>query len=143
MRTRVPKKELDLLAQVPLFSTCTQRELRSIAQLGTELEVPAGKVLTRRGAPAREFFLVLEGKAECTVDTRKVAMFGPGDYFGELALIEGGPRTATVTAETPMSLLVLDAGEFSSLMESAPSITPKLLNVLARRLRQLQDSYSL
>lgn len=143
MRTRIPKKELDLLARVPLFSTCTQRELRAIAQLGTEVEVPAGRVLTRQGAPAREFFLVVEGKAECTVGTRRVAVFGPGDYFGELALIEGGPRTATVTAETPMSLVVLDAGEFSSLMQTAPSIAPKVLAVLARRLRQLQESYSL
>lgn len=143
MRSRVPKRELEMLAHVPLFAVCSQRELREIAQLGTPVEVPAGRTLTRQGLPGREFFLVLEGKAECTVGRKKVAVFGPGDYFGELALLDGSPRTATITAVSPMTVLVLDGREFGSLMSAAPSIAPKMLTELARRLRSTQESYEL
>lgn len=143
MRSRVPKRELEMLAEVPLFSLCTQRELRDVARLGTPVDVPPGRVLTKQGGPGREFFLVLEGRAECTVGNKKVAVFGPGDYFGELALIEGSPRTATVTAVTPMTVLVLDGREFSTLLAAAPSIAPKMLTELARRLRASQESYNL
>lgn len=138
MVRRIPKKELELLSQVPLFSTCSKAELREIARLGTPVEVDEGRVLTKEGAVGREFFLVLEGKAECVVRGRRVAVFGPGDYFGELALIEGGIRTATVTARTPMELLVLSAREFASLLRSSSSITTKMLSALARRLRDLR-----
>lgn len=143
MSRRIAKKEIDMLADVPLFSACSQRELREIAKLGTPVEIQEGRVLTTQGTVGREFFLVLEGKAECVVNGRRVAVFGHGDYFGELALIEGGTRTATITATTPMELLVLSAGEFSSLLRSAPSIAMKLLASLAGRVRQLQDVHTL
>jgi CRP-like cAMP-binding protein len=140
MARRIPKKELDFLAEVPLFSTCSQRELREIAKLGTPIEVDEGRVLTKQGAPGREFFLVLDGKADCAVRGRRVAVFGPGDYFGELALIEGGTRTATVTATSPMELLVLSTTEFASLIRSSSSIAIKMLTALARRVRESQES---
>jgi len=140
MTRRIPKKELDLLGQVPLFSTCSQRELREIAKLGTPVEVDEGRVLTKQGTPGREFFLVLDGKAECVRSRKHVADFGPGDYFGELALIEGGTRTATVTAVTPMELLVLSTSEFASLIRSSSSITIKMLTGLARRVRESQEA---
>lgn len=144
MARRIPSKELELLSRVPLFSTCSRRELREIASLGTPVEVDEGRVLTKQGAPGREFFLVLEGKAECIVKGRRVAVFGPGDYFGELAVIEGGTRTATVTATTPMELLVLSTSEFASLLRSSSSIGIKMLTALARRVRELQEvSYNL
>jgi CRP/FNR family cyclic AMP-dependent transcriptional regulator len=140
MSRRIPKKELDWLAQVPLFSTCSQRELREIAKLGTAVMVDEGRVLTKQGAPGREFFLVLDGKAECAINGKRVAFFGPGDYFGELALIEGGTRTATVTAITPMELLVLSAAEFASLIRSSSSIAVKMLTALAARVRESQEA---
>lgn len=140
MARRIPSKELELLSRVPLFSTCSKRELREIAGLGTPIEVDEGKVLTKQGAPGREFFLVLEGKAECVAKGKRVAVFGPGDYFGELAIIEGGTRTATVTAVTPMEVLVLSTGEFGSLLRSSSSIGIKMLTALARRVREMQEA---
>jgi CRP-like cAMP-binding protein len=135
MRTRIPKKELEMLAEVPLFSGCSQSELREIACLGTPVDVAAGKILIKEQEPGREFFMVIEGEAECTVGRRRLADFGPGDFFGELALLEGGSRTATVTAKTAMRVLVLHSSEFADLIRTAPSIALKLLSNLAERLR--------
>jgi CRP-like cAMP-binding protein len=134
MRNRIPKEQLDLLAEVPLFSSCTQGELRSIAQLGTPVDADEGVLLTQRGHPGREFFLVLDGKAACRVGRREVGRFGPGDYFGELALLHGGIRTADVVATTPMNLLVLDQREFRSMLTTTPSIGVKMLAHVAERL---------
>lgn len=135
MRDRIARRELDMLAAVPLFSSCSQSELRQIARLGTPVPVAAGTVLTAEGRPGREFFLVIEGAADCSIGDVHAASFGPGDFFGELSLLDGGPRTATVTAESDMEVLVLDAREFSSLLAASPSITGKVLATLARRLR--------
>jgi CRP/FNR family transcriptional regulator, cyclic AMP receptor protein len=138
MRSRVPKSELDMLARVPLFANCTQRELREIASLGTELEIPEGVELTKEGATGREFFLVIDGEADCEVNGTTVAVLGPGDFFGELALLDGGPRTATVTAVTPARVIVHNSAEFASLLLASPSIALKLLQNLTTRLRDLQ-----
>lgn len=135
MRDRISRSELDMLAAVPLFSACNQNELRQIARLGTPVTVDAGKVLTTEGTPGREFFLVLAGSAACSIGGRPAAHFATGDFFGELALLDGGPRTATVTAETDMDVLVLDAREFASLLAASPTISAKVLATLARRLR--------
>jgi CPA1 family monovalent cation:H+ antiporter len=134
MRNRIPKEQLELLAEVPLFSSCTQGELRSIAQLGTPVEADEGAFLTQRGKPGREFFLVLDGEAACRVGRRELGGFGRGDYFGELALLHGGVRTADVVATTPMSLLVLDQREFRSMLTMTPSIGVKMLAHVAERL---------
>jgi len=134
MRSRIPKEQLDLLAAVPLFSACSHAELRAIAQLGTPVAAEEGAYLTRRGKPGREFFLVLDGKASCRVGRREVGTFGPGDYFGELALLHGGVRTADVVAVTPMYLLVLDSREFRSMLMTTPNIGVKMLAHVAERL---------
>ena len=126
---------LDGRARVPLFSACSKAELRSIAQLGTEVGVADGTMVTEQGKPGFEFCLVMGGKARCLVDGTQVAVFGPGDYFGEMALIDRGPRHATVIADGPLQLLVLDAREFSSMLDDAPSISKKLLTSFAARER--------
>jgi CRP/FNR family cyclic AMP-dependent transcriptional regulator len=136
MARGVPKQVIDWLGAVPLFSTCSKAELRAIASLGTELNVAAGRVLTEQGKPGREFFLVISGTARCEINGKRVATFGPGDFFGEMALIDRGPRTATVTAETPMELLVLDSREFNELLDASPSISKKLLLAFAARRRE-------
>ena len=92
-------------------------------------------MLTEQGRSGREFFLVLDGQASCLVDAIEVASFGPGDYFGEMALLDGGPRHATVIARGPMDVLVLETREFWALLDAAPSIAKKLLIVLAQRER--------
>ncbi len=134
MRSRIPKKQIALLGAVPLFSACTQGELRSIAQLGTPVGVDAGTFLTERGMPGREFFLVLDGQASCQVGKKEVGRFKPGGYFGELAILHGGIRTADVIAVTDMDLLVFDAREFRSLLTTTPGIGIKMLGRLAERL---------
>jgi CRP/FNR family transcriptional regulator, cyclic AMP receptor protein len=135
MARGIPKAVIEMLAAVPLLSACNKKELRQIAKLGTEIEVRDGEVLTEQGRPGREFFLVIDGKASCTVDATTVASFGPGDYFGEMALLERGPRHATVIAEGPMDVLVLETREFWGLVDAAPSIAKKLLVAFAQRER--------
>ena len=106
-----------------------------MAKLGVPLPVADGAVLTEQGEPGREFFLVLEGKSRCEVDGSVVAEFGPGDFFGEMALLDHGPRHATVVAEGPGEVLVLDGREFNTLLDASPTITRKLLTALAQRER--------
>lgn len=131
----VPRTVIEMLQAVPLLSTCNKKELGRIASLGTRIEVQDGKVLTEQGRPGREFFLVIDGHASCSVDATEVASFGPGDYFGEMALLDGGPRHATVVAKGPTDVLVLETREFWALLDAAPSIAKKLLVVLAQRER--------
>ena len=135
MARGVPKAVIEMLAAVPLLSACSKQELRQIAGLGTKIKMRDGEVLTKQGRPGREFFLVLDGRASCSVNAIEVASFGPGDYFGEMALLDQGPRYATVTAEGPMDVLVLETREFWGLLDAAPSIAKKLLVALAQRAR--------
>jgi CRP-like cAMP-binding protein len=142
VRTRIPKQQIDLLKAVPLFSGCSQSDLRAIAQLGTPVTVERGELLTAQGSVGREFFLVLSGIASCRVGKREIAEFTTGGYFGELALLHGGIRTADVVAETDMDLLVLDAREFRSMLMMTPGIGVKMLARLAERLADADAHYS-
>lgn len=142
MRSRIPKEQMDLLKAVPLFSSCTQSERREIAQLGTPIFAEEGAFLTEDGKPGSEFFLVLEGEASCRVRNKEVNRFSPGSYFGELALLHGGIRTADVIAVTPMELLVFDIREFRSLLMTTPRIGIKMLAHLAERLTEADSQYT-
>jgi CRP-like cAMP-binding protein len=135
---RLPQRELDLLAQVPLFADCTKAELREVAMLGTTVDVAPGHSLIKEGASGREFFIVIEGEAECSVRGVTAGVLGPGDYFGEMALIDGGPRTATVRAASALRVLVINNYEFSRVLLTSPRIAVKLLRNITRRLRDLQ-----
>jgi CRP/FNR family cyclic AMP-dependent transcriptional regulator len=136
LRRKSKDAKVKLLRGVSLFSACSNRELSRIASLTDEIEVPSGKVLTREGDPGREFFVVFEGRARATIGDRgRVAPLGPGACFGEMSLIDQGPRSATVSAETDMRLLVLDSRSFSSLIEEVPSVARKVLAAMAGRLR--------
>jgi CRP/FNR family transcriptional regulator, cyclic AMP receptor protein len=127
---------VELLRGVPLFSSCSKRELSRIASLADQIEVPEGKVLTREGDQGSEFFVVVEGQARVMVrDRGRVTPLGPGASFGELSLLDHGPRSATVEAETDMQLLVLNARSFSSLLTDVPSVARKVLAAMAARLR--------
>jgi CRP-like cAMP-binding protein len=142
MRSRIPKEQIELLGKVPLFSACSQHELRAIAQLGTPVEADVGAVLTQQGKPGREFFLVLDGVASCRVGSKEVKKFRTGGYFGELALLHGGLRTADVVAVTPMELLVFDAREFKTMLTTTPNIGLKMLENLATRLTEADAQYT-
>ena len=140
MRSRIPQQELDLLRRVPIFEQCSKRELREIAKIGTRFDVTVGTKLTSEGSAGVQSFLLIEGQADCAVRGVTVAALGPGDLFGELSLIDGGPRSATVTAVTPLTVTVLNVYEFHHLLRAAPSIALKLLATLAGRLRDAQAS---
>ena len=126
----------EYLSGVPLFRGLSNRELRQIAQAGDRLDVEAGSELVTEGRVGREFFLIIEGEATVRRKKRAVARLGPGDYFGELALLHRGPRSATVVADTDMRLFVLPQREFGGLVESVPGLASKLLTGLAERLRE-------
>src|ERR1017187_2156645 len=119
-------KALDLKT-IWLFSSCTASEIRKIRSSLDEVEVPAGKVLVEEGRIGMEFFLIVSGTAAVTREGKKVATLGPGNHFGELALLDRRPRSASVASETEMDLLVLSQRQFNGLLESVPTIARKML----------------
>jgi CRP/FNR family cyclic AMP-dependent transcriptional regulator len=123
------------LSQVGLFAGLNRRELAGIASLTTEIEVPAGRVLIRQGDPGREAFVIEKGTARASMRGRKSRKMGPGECFGELALLHSAPRSATVTAETDMHLLVLSSREFSTVLNDFPAVARKVLAAVSERLR--------
>lgn len=125
----------DHLAQVQLFSACSRRELSHIARACDEVTVDAGTLIVEEGSVGHEFYLIVEGEATVERGGGAVATVGPGQYFGELALLDGAPRNASVRATTPMTLIVLGQREFSALLDSWPTVAHKLLVQMAKRLR--------
>jgi CRP-like cAMP-binding protein len=129
------QRRVELLSAVPLFSNCSKRDLAVVAKLAQEVELPAGHTLIHERADvAYAFFVLIEGEAEVRRRNRRVAKLGPGDFFGELALILRRPRTATVTLTVPSRLLSISAHNFQPLLMRAPEIQFKLLEALAERL---------
>jgi CRP-like cAMP-binding protein len=126
--------KLELLKRVPLFAKCSKRELALVASVADEVDLPAGKDLTREGASGREFVVIVEGAADVRRKGRRINQLGDGDFLGEIALLAGTPRTATVTTTTPVRALVLTAPAFRSLMRRTPGIQLKVLEALAERL---------
>ncbi len=143
-RTRGLRKgrnaKLELLGNVRLFSTCNKRELARIASLVDEVEAPKGKVIVRQGDPGRECFVIAGGKAKASIRGKGTATLGPGSFFGEMALLDQGPRSATVTAETDMRLLVLGSREFSALVNEVPTVGVRIMRGLAERLRDAEQA---
>jgi CRP/FNR family transcriptional regulator, cyclic AMP receptor protein len=127
-------REIDL-GGIWLFSACSSGQLRTIRRQVEEITVPAGKVLVEEGTVGREFFFIVEGSAAVKVGNRKVATLGPGNYFGELSLLDRKPRSATVVSDTDMVLLVLDQRRFNGLLDEMPSLAHKLLAAMAQRIR--------
>jgi CRP-like cAMP-binding protein len=122
------------ISRVPLFARCTKGQLTEIAQLADELDLPAGKTLTREGAPGREFFVILEGSAEVRRSGQLIASMRSGDFFGEIALVTDVPRTATVETTSPVRVLVLPSREFRQLLRTSPDIQGRVLQAVAERL---------
>jgi CRP/FNR family cyclic AMP-dependent transcriptional regulator len=129
-----------LLKNVSLFSACSAKELSRIAALADEADVEAGRVLTREGTPGGEFFIIADGQATASLRKKKLATLGPGSFFGEMSLLDHGPRSATVTADTPMHLLVVDPRSFASLVDDVPSVARKIMRTLAERLRNSEKA---
>jgi CRP-like cAMP-binding protein len=124
----------ELLKKVPLFAGCSKPELQRIASLADELDLAEGATLIREGERGREFIVVADGTVRVTRNGRKVRDLGAGDFIGEIALVADVPRTATVTATSPVRLLVVTDRAFRGLLEQMPSIAKKVLQSLGERL---------
>jgi len=129
------------LSTVGLFAGCNKKELQSVARLCTPLYLEEGFVLTTEGSPGRECFVITDGKARVTIGNRRVGEVGPGECVGEMALLDGGPRSATVTVESPMNVYALSVSEFRSLLGVSPTILNKIAISLAQRLRAREAHY--
>jgi CRP-like cAMP-binding protein len=135
--------KIDQLRAVSLFAGCSRQELGLIAGITDIVTVAAGRVLAKEGEPGRECFVVLAGEARVRVGRKSRPALGPGSVFGDMALLDGGLRTATVTAVTPMTLLVLDGRGFGALLNKAPSVARKVLAAMAQRIRRAEGSPTL
>ncbi|MFN8027841.1 MAG: cyclic nucleotide-binding domain-containing protein [Acidimicrobiia bacterium] len=132
---------VQLLQGVWLFTGCSDDELGRIAAAAVPRTADAGEQITREGEPGTEFFVVVEGDAVATVEGHKVGSIGAGGFFGEMALIDGGERVATVVASSPMELLVLSRDDFNEMLSMAmPEVAPKLLAVVGARMRAIENS---
>src|SRR4051795_1131804 len=127
------KAKSDLLKSVPLFEHCSRRELSRISAITDEAAVDEGKVLITEGERGRDFFVIISGEVEVRRKGRKVATLGPGTYFGEIALLSQQPRTATVTALTPLRVLVIADRAFVDLLDAVPELWLKVARSLAER----------
>lgn len=128
----------EALARAPLFEGLSRKDLIAVAKLTEDMDVPGGKVLCKQGDVGHEFFVILEGEAEVTRGAEHIATLGPGEMFGEIALLEHVPRTATVTAKTPLRFFVMTSQSFWSLIDHHPDIEREILRTLVRRV--LSDS---
>ena len=131
--------KVEALRRAPLFEGLSKKELEQLATLADDLEVPSGKVLTRQGETGREFFVLMDGQVEVERDGESLGTLGAGNFIGEISILEDMPRTATVTASTPVRLFVLTAQNFRSVVEQQPEVENKVLRTLARRLAAMSD----
>jgi CRP/FNR family cyclic AMP-dependent transcriptional regulator len=135
--------KVQALKRAPLFDGLSRKELIQLAQVSEDLEVEPGRVLCTEGEIGHEFFVIVDGKVKVTRKGKRVAMRGGGDFVGETALLEELPRTATVTAETPVRLFVLTRKDFRHLLDQKPGVERKVLRTLARRLAETSSDPTL
>jgi CRP-like cAMP-binding protein len=131
-------EKLDLLHRIPLFSGIDRHGLERLGMLSDEVDVAAGKVLMRQGESGSDMMVIVKGSVAIERDGRRLNTLGAGDFFGEIAIIDGGPRTATVTAEEPSRLLVITHRDFHAMMEEFPEVEAQVLSALAHRIRRLE-----
>jgi CRP/FNR family cyclic AMP-dependent transcriptional regulator len=133
----------ELMRGVPLFSDCTDKELRSLAGAAKQVEHPAGDVICREGETGVGMHVIAEGEVRVEVGGRTVRNLGPGAFFGEVALLDGGPRTATVMAESPVvRTYSITFWSFRDILSSSPDLALKMLKEVSRRLRENESSIS-
>jgi CRP/FNR family transcriptional regulator/CRP/FNR family cyclic AMP-dependent transcriptional regulator len=131
---------IEHLRRVPLFSECTDEELRRIADISRIVETAARTVVTQMGAPGDSFFLIIDGRVSVQTAVGAGDTLSPGDFFGEMSLLDGEPRSATVTAVTDLRLLMVDRSHFWRLLSETPDLVRRILVVLSRRVRRLEQA---
>jgi CRP/FNR family cyclic AMP-dependent transcriptional regulator len=141
-RGRGNKELAERLKTVPLFSGCSARELASLAIFLKQVDYPAGREIVKQGHVGVGLFVILDGETKVVVGGRTRRRLGPGSFFGEISLLDRGPRTATVVAETPVRALSLSAWNFRAALKEHPSLAVKMLEELASRVRAANPSVS-
>ncbi len=136
MARGIPATVIRHFQAIPLFAKVSKKGIRAIVHAGTETDVPEGRVICREGEFGRELYVIVDGTATVTRGGTWLADLGPGDFFGELAFLDGAPRSATVTAKTPMTVIVLGPREMDVIVEAEPLITKRLLAAMAHRVRE-------
>lgn len=131
-------QKLEMLAKVPLLARLEKRDLEQVSRVCDEVDLPAGRVVTKQGSWGEEFFVIVDGAVTVDRDGKHLRDMGPGDFFGELALLAKIPRTASVTCTAPSRFLVLGHREFNGLVASYPSIQTAVLHALATRIAGLE-----
>lgn len=134
-------EKVDVFASLPLFARCSRKELAQIADISVESDKAAGSVLTREGQVGGLAFVILSGTAEVRQGQRVLGFVGPGEMVGELALIDGRPRSASVQATTDLQVLEISGDDFASLLEKAPHFTRNLLTSLSLRIREMDERW--
>lgn len=137
---RYDETVLGRLTEIAIFAGCTKKELQEILRLTTEITVPEGRVLTSEGERGSEFAIVLDGTADVTQRGKVVHKLVAGSHYGEMALLDDGPRTATITATSEMTLAVVAPNDFGRLLEDVPAVARAIMRGLARRLRDLDEA---
>jgi len=132
--------KIEALRHVPLFEALSKRYLNLVAKHADEVECEPGEVLVRQGSLGQEFVLIVEGQAKVERDGKVLAHIGGGDFFGEMALLDGKGRSATVTVEKPSKLLVIPSRSFNTLLDEVPGLQRKMLVTLSERIRELQKT---
>jgi CRP/FNR family transcriptional regulator, cyclic AMP receptor protein len=127
-------KKIELIKKVPLFSKLSGKGLQEVAGVADEIDLPAGKTLTKEGERGREFFVLLEGTADVRQKGTRIRTLGEGDFLGEIALVTKLPRTATVTTTSPVRALVITERDFAALLKRSPQVGQGVLEALGERL---------
>lgn len=140
MLLRHRSQKAELLKKVPMFSTLSNRHLNEIAKYADQLSIKAGKVLAEQGGLGWEFIFILEGKARVEKNGKVINRLTSGDFFGEISLIDRGPRTATVIAETDMTLLIVNSKSFDHLLDTVPGLQKKILISLCQYFRRAETA---
>ena len=131
--------KIRFLERVPIFEACSVRQLRAVADISKVVEVPERTTLTRQGEPGDEFFIIIDGAALVTLSLHRRHRLRPGEFFGEMSLLDGEPRSATVKAETDLRVLVINRLHFWQLLREVPELTQQMLVNLSRRIRALES----
>jgi CRP/FNR family cyclic AMP-dependent transcriptional regulator len=139
-RARADRKLVEQLKTVPLFSGCSTRELASLGRFLREVDFPAGRQIVQQGRTGTGLHVIIEGETKVVVGDRTRRRLGPGEFFGEISLLDRGPRTATVVAETPVRTLALSAWNFRAALKEHPTMAVKMLEELASRVRSAGSS---
>ncbi len=133
-------KKNDIAATLPIFADLSKADLRKVTALMTPVDLKAGQQFIKEGTPGREAFFIIDGNATVRRGGRVLATLGPGDVIGEMSVLAGTPRSASVTAETPMRVEVLNRREFSALLDEVPGLAKKIMTAVIKRLHELEPN---